>query len=108
MRAFPKLIGCFVAVFAVCICVPGGLSAQGFGSINGTVTDSSGAVVAGAKSRPPRLATGISSKTTSGGAGQLRFPHSGAFGLQHQRHARRDLRPTRKMACKCAPMPRSR
>src|SRR5580698_9332662 len=74
MRAFPKLIGCFVAVFALCICIPGRLSAQGLGSINGTVTDASGAVVAGAEVTATQVGTGISSKTTSGGQGNFVFP----------------------------------
>jgi hypothetical protein len=74
MRAFPKLIGCFVAVFALCICIPGHLSAQGLGSINGTVTDASGAVVAGAEVTATQLGTGISSKTTSGAEGNFVFP----------------------------------
>jgi hypothetical protein len=74
MKAFPKLIGCFVAVFALCICIPGRLSAQGFGSINGTVTDASGAVVAGAEVTAIQSATGISSETTSGSQGNFVFP----------------------------------
>ena len=45
MRAFPRLIGGLVAVLALSVCISGRLSAQGFGSINGTVTDASGAVV---------------------------------------------------------------
>ncbi len=59
MRAFPRLIGCLVAVFALCICIPGRLSAQGFGSINGTVTDASGAVVTGAEVTATQAATGF-------------------------------------------------
>jgi hypothetical protein len=74
MKTFPKLIGCFVAVFALCICIPGRLSAQGFGSINGTVTDASGAVVAGAQITAIQSATGISSETTSGSQGNFVFP----------------------------------
>ena len=87
MRAFPKLIGCFVAVFALSICIPGRLSAQGFGSINGTVTDASGAVVPGAEVTATQVGTGISSKTTSGSQGNFVFQYSGAFDLQHYRHA---------------------
>ena len=74
MKTFPKLVGGFVAVFALCICIPGRLSAQGFGSINGTVTDASGAVVANAEVTAIQAATGISSKTTSGGQGNFVFP----------------------------------
>ena len=55
-------------------CVPGRLSAQGFGSINGTVTDASGAVVPGAEVTATQVATGISSKTTTSGGGTFVFP----------------------------------
>jgi hypothetical protein len=48
--------------------------AQGFGSINGTVTDSSGAVIAGAEVTAVQAATGISSKTTTGSQGNFVFP----------------------------------
>ncbi len=54
--------------------IPGRLSAQGLGSINGTVTDSSGAVVSGAEVTATQAATGISSKTTTGGEGTFVFP----------------------------------
>src|SRR5580658_4409051 len=74
MRVHPKLIGCFVAVFALCVCIPGRLSAQGLGSINGTVTDASGAVVAGADVTATQVGTGISSTTTSGSQGNFVFP----------------------------------
>jgi hypothetical protein len=74
MKAFPKLIGCLVAVFALCICIPSRLSAQGFGSINGTVTDASGAVVPNAEVTAIQAGTGVSSKTTSGSQGNFVFP----------------------------------
>jgi hypothetical protein len=73
MKAFPKLIGCFLAVLALCICIPGRLSAQGFGSINGTVTDASGAVIAGADVTATQVGTGVSSTTTTGGQGNFVF-----------------------------------
>jgi len=74
MRAFPKWIGCFVAVFAVSVCIPGRLAAQGFGSINGTVTDATGAVVAGAEVTATQVATGVASTTTTGSQGSFVFP----------------------------------
>lgn len=74
MRAFPKWIGCFVAICALCTFASGRLFAQGFGSINGTVTDSSGAVIAGAEITAVQAATGISSKTTTGAQGNYVFP----------------------------------
>jgi hypothetical protein len=68
------MMGCLAVVCAVCICAPGGLLAQGLGSINGTVTDSSGAVVAGADVTATQAATGISTKTTTGREGTFVFP----------------------------------
>ncbi len=86
MRALVKLLGSLAVVCAVCICAPGGLLAQGLGSINGTVTDSTGAVVAGAEVTATQAATGISAKTTTSSEGTFVFPDSVAFGVQHQRH----------------------
>ncbi len=74
MKAFLRLIGGLAAVGLVCVSVPGRLSAQGFGSINGTVTDASGAVVTGAEVTATQVATGISSKTTTSGGGTFVFP----------------------------------
>src|ERR1700734_3014715 len=74
MRTFLRLIGGLAIVCLVCICAPGRLTAQGLGSINGIVTDASGAVVAGAEVTATQVATGISSKTTSSGEGTFVFP----------------------------------
>ncbi len=74
MRGLPKWIGCFVAICALCVFASGRLFAQGFGSINGTVTDTSGAVIAGAEITAVQAATGISSKTTTGSQGNFVFP----------------------------------
>jgi hypothetical protein len=69
-----RLIGCFAAALAMCVWAPGRLNAQGFGTINGTVTDASGAVVGGAEVTATQAATGITSKTTSSGEGTYVFP----------------------------------
>ncbi len=74
MKALVKLLGSFAVLCAVCICAPGGLRAQGLGSINGTVTDATGAVVGGADVTAVQVSTGISQKTTSGGQGNFVFP----------------------------------
>jgi hypothetical protein len=65
-----------VSGLAVCagFCLPIGLSAQGFGRINGTVTDASGAVIAGAEVSAIQTATGLLLKTTSGPQGTYAFP----------------------------------
>jgi hypothetical protein len=74
MRALVKLLGSLAVIGAVCICAPCGLHAQGFGSINGTVTDATGAVVAGVEVTATQAATGISTKTTTGNEGTFVFP----------------------------------
>ena len=75
MKTLLKMIGSLaVRVRGVHLC-PGGLFAQGLGSINGTVTDSSGAVVAGAEVTATQAATGISTKTTTGSEGTYRLSH---------------------------------
>jgi len=74
MKNFLKLIKSLVTLFALCVCFPNGLMAQGFGSINGVVTDSSGAVVPGAEVTATQAGTGIALKTTTGGEGNFVFP----------------------------------
>ncbi len=74
MRALVKLLGSLAVIATVCICAPCGLRAQGLGSINGTVTDTTGAVVGGADVTATQVSTGISQKTTSGGQGNYVFP----------------------------------
>ena len=74
MRALVKLLGSLAVIGAVCICAPCGLHAQGFGSINGTVTDATGAVVGGADVTATQVSTGISQKTRTGGEGNYVFP----------------------------------
>ena len=74
MNGFLKLIGSLAVVFAIYVCFPVGMAAQGFGSINGTVTDASGAVVPGVEVTITQAGTGISLKTTSGDEGNFVFP----------------------------------
>src|SRR5580658_860788 len=74
MKALVRLLASFAVLGAACICAPGGLRAQGLGSINGTLTDSTGAVVAGAEVTATQAATGISTKTTTGSGGTFVFP----------------------------------
>ncbi len=74
MKAIPRLISCYVAVLALSVCISSHLSAQGLGSINGTVTDASGAVVPGAEVTATQVGTGILSTTTSGNQGNFVFP----------------------------------
>ncbi|HEX8924166.1 MAG TPA: carboxypeptidase regulatory-like domain-containing protein [Terriglobales bacterium] len=65
-----SLIAVFVFLFTVCCC----LSAQTFrGSIQGTVTDPTGAAVPGAQVKVFSTATGLSRSTTSNDAGEYFF-----------------------------------
>jgi len=70
MKALLKLICGFAALCTA----SSGLLAQGFGSINGTVADATGAVISNADVTATQAATGISVKTTSSGEGTYVFP----------------------------------
>jgi hypothetical protein len=74
MRAFFKLTGTWMVLWAVLICIPRAGFAQGYGSISGTVTDSSGAVVPGALVSAVQVGTGLAVKTTSSTMGMFTFP----------------------------------
>src|ERR1039457_6028707 len=74
MKTFLKLISSIVVVCAVVLLVPKGAMAQGYGSIGGTVTDATGAVVPGAVVTATQSSTGLMLKTTSSGEGTYIFP----------------------------------
>jgi hypothetical protein len=74
MKTFLNLISGFVVVCAVVLFVPKGALAQGYGSISGTVTDATGAVVPGAVVTATQSSTGLMLKTTSSGEGAYVFP----------------------------------
>ncbi len=59
MRTLPKFNRILVAVSAALICLPGLLLAQGNGSITGTVSDSTGAVIPGAAVTATQASTGL-------------------------------------------------
>lgn len=58
-------------------CLASGAMAQGNGSIHGTVSDTSGAVVPGATVIATQASTGLEFKTTSGAEGAYTFPTLG-------------------------------
>ena len=74
MKAIPKIIGTLAVVCLLWLCAPAVLFAQGYGSISGTVTDSTGAVVPDAVVTATQTATGLVIKTTTGGEGNYVFP----------------------------------
>jgi carboxypeptidase family protein len=67
-----------LAAITVLLCafgfVPRAIMAQGYGSIRGIVTDSSGAVVPGAEVTATQTTTGLVLKTTTSGGGTYVFP----------------------------------
>ena len=74
MRTSFKLTGILMVVSAALICVPAEVFAQGYGSINGAVTDSTGAVVPAAAVTATQAGTGLVLTTTSGAGGEYVFP----------------------------------
>ena len=74
MRSFLKLNGSLIVVWAAIICFSSAVLAQGLGSISGTVTDSTGAVISGAEVTATQAGTGIALKTVSLGSGGYVFP----------------------------------
>jgi hypothetical protein len=74
MNTFLKVIGSLLVVWVALICVSNGAWAQGFGSIRGTVTDPTGAVVSGATVTATQAGTGLAMKTSTSGEGIYVFP----------------------------------
>ncbi len=62
-----------VAITCLALFVPRTLSGQASAGITGTITDSSGAVVANANVTVTNMATTVSDKTVSGSAGTYSF-----------------------------------
>src|SRR5579883_1995788 len=77
-EAAPSLLRLPVYVCALAITlvllIPLSASAQGYGSISGTVTDTTGAAIPGAEVTATQATTGIVLKTVSGGEGNYVFP----------------------------------
>jgi len=74
MRAFLKLIGTFSVLCALFLLNPHAGFAQGYGTISGTVTDASGAVIPGAAVTATQATTGLALKTVTGNEGTYVFP----------------------------------
>src|SRR5260370_5225448 len=65
---------CVIALASLTLLLSGLLSAQGYGTIVGTVTDPSGAVVAGARIKATDEATSLSRETLSNDQGYFVLP----------------------------------
>ncbi|MGB7134143.1 MAG: carboxypeptidase-like regulatory domain-containing protein, partial [Acidobacteriaceae bacterium] len=74
MNGFLRRMGWVALVCALLFAMPKRAAAQGYGSISGTVTDPSGAVVPGAQVSATQVSTGLSFRTTTSGAGTFTFP----------------------------------
>lgn len=74
MKAFLRLAGGAVLLLGLIFAASPGAFAQAYGSISGTVTDSTGAVVPNVKVTATQMATGIAAKTTTTGDGTYSLP----------------------------------
>ena len=74
MKHLLRLAGRVLAGGALAAAISMPLCGQGYGSISGTVTDSTGAVIPGATVTATQAGTGIEAKTTTGGEGNFVFP----------------------------------
>ncbi len=74
MRTNLKLTVSLAAAFMFMLGISSSLHAQGFGSISGTVTDSTGAVIPGAEVTAIQASTGLTVKTTTSADGTYVFP----------------------------------
>jgi hypothetical protein len=74
MKTFLKVTGSLAVVWAALICVSGGAWAQGYGSIRGTVSDATGAVIPGVTVTATQAGTGLAIKTSTSGEGLYVFP----------------------------------
>ena len=74
MKVFLRLTGIVVLLGVAFLWNAGAASAQGLGTISGTVTDASGAVVPGAAVTATQANTGLALKTTTRGGGTYVLP----------------------------------
>lgn len=74
MNGFLRRMGWVVLACALLPGLAQQAAAQGYGSISGTVRDSSGAVIPGAQVTATQVSTSLTFHTTSSGAGTFTFP----------------------------------
>jgi hypothetical protein len=74
MRTLLKLNGILAVVWAASICIPIAAFGQGYGSITGTVTDPTGALVPGAAVTATQAGTGLELRAVSSNSGSYSFP----------------------------------
>ena len=74
MKTLRNSIRNLAVVCAFVMCASAGLLAQGYGTISGSVSDPTGAVVPGASVTATQAATGLMVKTTSNEQGTFTFP----------------------------------
>ena len=74
MNAFLKLTGIVAVLHIMFLSTPHVVFAQGYATIRGTVTDSTGAVIPGAEVTATRASTGLMLKTTTNNEGAYVFP----------------------------------
>jgi hypothetical protein len=74
MKAFLGLTGSLVVACILLLWAPNGAFAQGYGSITGTVSDATGAVLPGAEVRAIQVSTALVVRTTTTAEGVYVFP----------------------------------
>ena len=74
MRHFFRVIGSFAVSCLLSLFASIPVVAQGYGTISGTVTDASGAVVPGAEVTATQATTGLTLRTTTSAEGTYVFP----------------------------------
>jgi hypothetical protein len=74
MKTLCKVIRTLAVASVIGLCASAGLLAQGYGTISGTVTDATGALIPGANVTATQAATGLMVKTTSNEQGTFTFP----------------------------------
>lgn len=105
MRAFLKLAGIAAGLLIALLLTPHAVFAQGYATIRGTVTDSTGAVIPGAEVTATRASTGLKLRTTTNTEGTYVFPRWRRQSTTY-RSATLALPRTRRRACRPTRMPR--
>lgn len=71
---YQRIAFCFAGILSLLLLLTPGLAAQGFGSIQGTVSDPSGALIPGAKVVATAINTGQTNTVPSNQSGRFVFP----------------------------------
>ena len=104
MKAFLKFAGMVAVLHIMFLLTPHAVFAQGYATIRGTVTDSTGAIIPGAEVTATRASTGLMLKTTTNSEGTYVFPRWRRQSTTYQ-STTLALRRTRRKACRLTRTP---